>query len=306
MLSAAVDAYLNTRRALGYKLREPEWILRDFTRFASARGDKFVRTQTALAWAQGRKVSPARKCSLVRTVARFARYAQAEDARHQLPPDGVFGRHSVKRRPPFLFAADDVEALVRGARGTEPEGALQPLVYSTLLGLLACTGLRISEALNLKIGDLTPEGLVVRHGKFGKSRLLPLHPTTGKQLDDYLGRRREEAGACEYFFVSREGRQLHQNTIRGVFHRLVQSLQIARRDACPRPRLHDLRFYFANQALANCPGNHTGISRHVVALTTYLGHSDASYSYWYLEATPQILCGIADRCEVFMKGGSDL
>lgn len=302
MLSAAVDAYLVTRRAVGYRLSDPAWILRDFARFATATGDMFVRTRTVLAWAQARKVSPARKCSLVRTVARFARYAQAEDTRHQVPPEDIFGRHRPRRRPPFLFVPQDVEALVRGARGMGPEDALQPLVYSTVLGLLASTGMRISEALDLKIGDLTPAGLVVRHAKFGKSRLLPLHPTTRHKLDDYLARRQQEAGACEYLFVSREGRKLHKNTIREVFRRLVHSLGIARRDASSHPRLHDLRFYFANQALVGCPGDHESISRHVVALTTYLGHSDASYSYWYLEATPKLLCDMADRCEAFMKG----
>lgn len=302
MLSAAVDAYLATRRAVGYQLRGPESILRSFVRFASAKGDMLVRTRTVLDWARDRKGSPARKCCLLGTVARFARYVQTEDEHHEVPPADIFGRHPPKRRPPFLFVPQDVEALIRAARETGPEGALQPLVYSTLLGLLASTGLRISEALALEIGDLTAEGLVVRHGKFGKSRLLPLHPTTRKKLDEYLIRRSQEAGACEFLFVSREGRNLHENTIRGVFRRLVRSLGLVRRDAPPFPRLHDLRFYFANQALANCPGDHARVSRHVVALTTYLGHSDASCSYWYLEATPKLLCDIAERCEDFVNG----
>jgi integrase len=114
-----------------------------------------------------------------------------------------------------------VEALVRAALTLGPPGSLQPHVYSTLFGLLAATGLRISEALHLRIEDVTPEGLVVRYTKFAKSRLLPLHATTQVRLDSYLARRRKLAGSCPWVFVSITGRKLHANTVRGVFRRLV-------------------------------------------------------------------------------------
>ena len=65
-----------------------------------------------------------------------------------------------------------------------------------------------------------------------------------------------------------------------------------------------MRFYFANQALTHCPGDHEGIGRHMVALTTYLGHSDVRNGYWYLEATPALFARIADRCEDFANGGN--
>ena len=185
-----------------------------------------------------------------------------------------------------------------------PKNSLQPFVYRTLFGLLACTGLRISEALNLRLEDLTSEGLVIRNTKFGKSRLLPFHPSTRNALDHYRARRSQEAGTCSYLFVSMKGRKLHQNTARGVFRRLVRSLDIAGPHDEPRPRLHDLRFYFANQAMANCPDDLRGISRHMVALTTYLGHSDVRNSYWYLEASPMLMSKIADKCESFVNGGT--
>jgi integrase len=146
--------------------------------------------------------------------------------------------------------------------------------------------------------DVTAEGLVVRHTKFGKSRLLPLHPTTRSALHQYLERRDQETGTGEYVFLSRRGRKLPATTVRGVFGRLVRSLGIASGNGQPRPRLHDLRFYVANQALRNGPANDTaGISRHMVALTTSLGHRDVRNSYWYLEATPVLLARIAERCE---------
>jgi integrase len=304
MLNAAVDAYLAARRAAGFQLRDQEGILRDFTRFAFAKGDTFVRSRTALEWIRTRHGSPLRSCVRLRTLVHLARYLHAEDDRHEVPPAHAFGRHRPRRRSPFIFTPQQVTALVREAGTLGPKSLLQPRVYSTLFGLLACTGLRISEALNLRLEDVTSEGLVVRNTKFGKSRLLALHPSTRKVLERYLERRSQEAGACPYLFVSVKGRQLHANTARGVFRRLVGALGIAGPNDKPRPRLHDLRFYFANQVMTDSPDDHWGISRHMVALTTYLGHSNVCNSYWYLEASPQLLSRIADNCESFVKGES--
>ena len=303
MLSAAVDAYLTSRRAAGFQLHDHEGILRDFARFALAAGDVVVRTRTVLEWVRARDGSPQRRGVRLRTVVHFARYLQAEDARHDVPPPGVFGRHPPRRRPPFLLTPPEVKALVGAARVLDPRSARGLHVYPALFGLLACTGLRISEALNLQRQDVTAEGLVVRHTKFGKRRLLPLHPTTRSALDQYLERRDQEAGTGEYVFLSVKRRKLHASTVRGVFGRLVRALGITAGPGQPRPRLHDLRFYFANQALTNGPEGSTGISRHMVALTTYLGHSDVRNSYWYLEATPVLLARIAERCEDFVNGG---
>ncbi len=164
MLSAAVDAYLAGRRAAGFQLRDHEGMLRDFARFASAKGDAVVRAQTVLEWVRARDGSALRRCVRLRTVVHLARFLQAEDARHEVPPPDAFGRSRPRRRPPFLFTPQDVHALVRDTRTLGPEGS-PPLVYSTLFGLLAATGLRISEALNLRTEDVTPEGLVVRHTK---------------------------------------------------------------------------------------------------------------------------------------------
>lgn len=302
MLTAAVDSYLAMRRALGYRLRDTEMILRDFVAFAGAKQDSHVYTQTVLEWIRRANGSPLRSCVRLRTVVRFARYLQAEDPLHEVPPEHAFGHHRPQRRPPFLFTPAEVVALVRAARALRPEGALRPHLYSTLFGLIACTGLRISEALNLRIEDVTSDGLVVRNAKFGKSRLLPLHPSAKSQLEHYVEHRLQEASTCPFVFISGKGVQLHANTVRGAFCRLVAALGIARNTQ--RPRVHDLRFYFANQALTNSPADHQGISRHMVALTTYLGHRDARNSYWYLEATPALFSKIASRCEAFVEGGN--
>ena len=271
MLSTAVDAYLTGRRSAGFRLNDHEGILRDFARFAAATGDAVIRTRTVIEWVRARGGSPLRRCVRLRTVVHFARYLRAEDERHDVPPADTFGRYRPRRRPPFLFTPQDVQALVRDARALGFTGAWRPLVYSTLFGLIASTGLRISEALNLRLEDVTAEGLIVRDTKCGKSRLLPLHRTTRTALAPYLARCHQEAGTCAYVFPSMKGRKLHANTVRHIFRRLVRSLGIARGKGQPRPRLHDLRFYFANQVLTNGPADHHGISRHMIALTTYPG-----------------------------------
>jgi integrase len=304
MLSAAVDGYLAARRAVGFQLRDTEDILRDFVAFASGKANTHVYSRTVLDWIRSSNSSPPRKYVRLRTVILWARYLHAEDERHEIPPHEAFRRHTPQRRPPFLFTPADVESLVRAARTLGPARSLQPHIYSTLFGLLASTGLRISEALNLQIEDVTPNGLLVRNTKFGKSRLLPLHATTQERIENYLARRRRETGACPFVFVSVRGGKLHCNTVRGVFRRLVYSLGIARAEDKLRPRLHDLRFYFANQALTHSPSDHDGIGRHMVALTTYLGHSDVRNGYWYLEATPALFATIATRCEDFANGGN--
>jgi integrase len=303
MLTAAVDTYLAARRAIGFKLRDHDGILHDFAAFASAKGDTHVRGGTVLEWVGQGTRSPLRSCVRLRTVVRFARYLHAEDERHEVPPEDACGHHRPQRRPPFLFSAAQVETLVRAALALGPPRSLQLHVYSTLFGLLAATGLRISEALNLRVEDVTPEGLVVRSTKFAKSRLLPLHATTRARLESYLARRRKLADSCPWVFVSITGCKLHANTARGVFLRLVYALGIAQPQGKLRPRLHDLRFYFANQVLTMSPGDPDGISRHMLALTTYLGHRDVRNGYWYLEATPALFAKIADRCEAFAGGG---
>ncbi len=174
MLTSAVDSYLTARRAVGFELRDHDGILHDFAAFAAAKGDTHVRSATVLEWVGQGNRSPLRNCVRLRTVVRLARYLHAEDDRHDVPPEDACGRHRPQRKPPFLFTFPDVEALVRTALTLGPQRSLQPHVYSTLFGLLAATGLRISEALNLRIEDVTAEGLVVRKTKFGKSRLLPL------------------------------------------------------------------------------------------------------------------------------------
>ena len=152
MLKDAVDTYLAIRRAGGFKLQDDELYLNSFARFAMARGDTHVVTQTAIAWAQQSRSEPQRATRL-KTVIRFARLSRATDRRHELPPHGVFNPQ--RRRPvPYLLSEQEIQALMAQAAQLGPAGSLRPPMYRTVIGLLAATGLRISEALGLCFQDM--------------------------------------------------------------------------------------------------------------------------------------------------------
>lgn len=183
-----------------------------------------------------------------------------------------------------------------------PSGSLRPHMYRTLFALLACTGLRISEALALQFGDITPNGLLIRKTKFHKARLVPLHETAVDGLEDYLIRRRRVGGADNHVFISLRGQGVRYYTVYETFRSLVQALGLEPETGRPSPHLHSLRHSFAVRVLEACPQGRDCINRHMLALSTYLGHSRVTDTYWYLETTPQLMVDIADACERFTKG----
>ena len=298
----AVDSYLTVRRAAGYGLKKVEQLLRSFARFCAEHGEVFVSTQTAINWA-GQGSSAPQRAFRLKSVVHFARFIRAEDQRNEIPPDDVFGGYQIKRRIPFIFTTEDIEDLVNEALKLGPRGSLRPHVYSTLFGLLGVTGMRVSEALALRFKDLTADGLVIHDSKFGKSRLLPLHNTTTVALDEYLKKRRLVVPDDDHVFVSWQNKVLSYSAARNCFHHLVRTLGFHQRPAQPQPRLHDLRHSYATRSLLSSSDERYKISRHMLALSTYLGHSSIADTYWYLEATPQLLARISNETESFVCGG---
>lgn len=302
MLMQEVDRYLAVRRAAGFQLKKVEKTLRSFVRFCAPRGKTHICNDTALAWASEGS-SLAQRAFRLKTLVHFARYVRAEDERHELPPDDVFGGYQIRRRIPFIFTDEDINRLVGEASRMGPPDSLRPRTYSTLFALLAVTGMRISEALALRFSDVSAEGLVIRNTKFGKTRLLPLHASTTAGFEKYLIRRQQIAGGDDHVFISLWGRGLSYSAVHERFQALVRGLKLHTRPGKPHPRLHDLRHSFATRALQNCPEGRDAIARHVLALSTYLGHSSIQNTYWYLEATPELLTDIASTCEAFVYGG---
>jgi integrase/recombinase XerD len=302
MLMQAVDTYLAMRRAVGFALDHTEGYLRNFARFAMARGDTHIVVPTAVDWAS-RTTSEAQRHNRRQTVIRFARFMAAEDARHEMPPEGLFwGR---RQRPmPYIFSENELEQLLSAARRLGPPGSLRPQTYSTLCGLLAVTGMRVSEARHLHLHDVTLDGLLIRETKFHKSRVLPLHVTTRMALDRYIDQRRRCAGADPHLFVTRRGGKLSHTVVAETVHQVLTVAGIPHRPARRRLRLMDLRHTFAVRALEKSPETRDAVGRHTLALTTYMGHACVSDTYWYLETTPQLMTDIATACETFMQGGT--
>ena len=302
MLSQDAARYIELHRAMGFKFRIQGSLLRSFVGFAEPRGDQFVRTQRVLDWAAKAPSPPQRRNRLL-AVRRFALAMRAEDERHQIPPRDAFGHESFKRRTPYIYSQDDIARLLGAAAQLKPQNSIRPATYSTLFALLAATGLRISEALALKLDDLTDDGLLIRATKFRKSRLMPLHQTTRRALDHYLVlRTRLGVAADSALFVSVAGTALCYSTVIAIFLRLVRSLGLHAGPGHRGPRLHQLRHTFAVRSLEQCAGNPEAVSRHMTALSTYLGHAHASDTYWYLEATPLLMGQIAASGEAWHRG----
>ena len=242
MLAKTVDYYLALRRASGFSLKSQGSLLRTFATFSDAKGKHYVCSQTAIEWA-GSVSSVVQRARRLDEVIRFARYMHAEDPRHEIPP-AVFGCETRRRPVPFIFSKDDIRSIVQTASQLGPP-SLRRYTYSTLFALLSCTGLRISEAVRLRLGDITADGLVIRCSKFRKSRLVPLHETTRAALEVYLERRRPYAPFDDHLFVSLRRRPLLIQDAQCAFHTVVEKIGLPCGPELPRPTLHSLRHTFA-------------------------------------------------------------
>jgi integrase len=299
MLTKLLDEYVALRKATGFKFSNPEAHLRSFVTYAEARGDRRIKSSTAIAWASQSKTQRQRYRRL-RTVARFAEHLRAEDRGHELPPARLFA--STASRPvPRILTQEEIALIVSSALELGHERSNLGLTYSTLFGLIATTGMRLSEALSLRISDVSEEGLMIRKSKFGRSRLLPLHATTLSALKSYL-RKRGRVHDTNVLFLSSRNKPFVAHSALMMFRRLCHRVGIKKDAFGKRARIHDLRHTFAVRALERCPVGRDHVERHMVALTTYLGHARIESTYWYLEATPRLMRDIAAACEAVVGG----
>jgi len=300
MLARAVQSYLAVRRAAGFSLRDVGIHLKSFAAYTDAQGQHYVNSQTAIEWAR-QVPSVQSRARRLADVARFARYLQAEDARHQIP-SAVFGSERRPRPTPYILSEEQICQIIRLAAQSGYR-TLRRQTYSTLFALLSCTGLRVSEAIRLRYDDITPDGLVIRCSKFRKSRLVPLHETARAGLERYLQQRRSYAPFDDHLFISLRRKPLLIKDVETAFRTVADRMGLPRGRGQRRPTPHSLRHAFAVRALQTCPDGRERITQHMLMLSTYLGHSHAALTYWYLEAVPELMRGIADRCEAHFAGG---
>lgn len=296
---ARVEAYLAHRRALGYKMRTEGRMLLNFARAADLSGHRGPLTRKlALHWAalprQADRLYHARRLEVVRG---FAQHQIVFEPATEIPPRHVYGPAHC-RKPPHLYCPAQIHQLLR--RATQLPGRLRPLTYHTLLGLLACTGLRISEALALSIRDVDwVQGvLTVQESKYRQTRLVPVHPSALPSLQRYAQRRQALFPLAQHFFVSDRGNRFAYTTVRTVFRKLAHGLvsTSGRRFV----RLHDLRHTFACRVLQRWQRSKRGATGRVVILSRYLGHVHVNDTYWYLTAAPELLAEAARLFEPAM------
>ena len=291
-LTKAVEFYLQQRRQLGFPLKEDGQMLHQLVGYASERNHRGALTsELALAWAQApvgaSRLWWARRLDAAR---RFASFWRVFDPRTELPPVGILGP-SYRRRAVHLYTPQQIAALMLAARQL---GGRRGLSFEALIGLLACTGLRIGEALRLQQRDIdwTAAGLTVRHSKFGRSRCLPLHSSTLSALKLYQQRRQACHSGQASFLIGGNGRAIGYAQAAATFRGLREYLGWNQK---PVPRLHDLRHTFAVRCLIDWYRQGEDIDRKVLGLVSYLGHSNLKGTYWYLSAVPELLSLIQTR-----------
>jgi integrase/recombinase XerD len=298
-LRARAGEYLAMRRALGFKLTTQGRHLMSFVVFCEERGADRVTADLAIEWAtrtsrgSGNEVYQARRLDVVRI---FARHLQPLDPATEIPPDDVLARRYL-RIPPYLYSPAEITAIMDAAGGLAP--ALRAATWRTLIGLLAVTGMRQGEACRLlrqdaSLGDGT---LVIRDSKFGKSRLVFLHPTTAAALRAYERARDRAFPAPEAatFFVNSRGGPLDGHNIQHTFAVLIAAAGIQAPAGQRAPRLHDLRHAFTVATMLDRDGGN--VQARLPLLSTWLGHVDPKSTYWYLQAVPELLALAAGRLE---------
>jgi len=306
-LSRQLQDYLNLRRQLGFKLNTEGRLLPSFVRLAKQQGARFITTKLALRWAtmSPNTTQKTRACRLC-MVRKFAEYLSTVEPRTEVPAQKLIP-YKFSRREPYHYTDNQVRQLIGAARQIHPSRRIKGLTFSTLLGLLAVTGMRVGEALALDFQDLDfAKGLLtIRQAKGNKSRLVPLHSSTVQALQRYASIRDGlyPHPISQNFFVSEGSIRPKYEAMRRWF--IMATCQVGLRQSAGRsgPRMHDLRHYFAIRTLLDWYRCDANVDARLPELATFLGHSHVSDTYWYLSAVPELLELATRRWERANKGG---
>jgi integrase len=303
-LRRSLDDYLRVRRSLGYKLERASELLDDFVTHMDSAGDGTVTVSLALDWATLSSDAGSRwRAQRLGVVRGFARYLLAFDSDTEVPPAGMLP--SGKARPaPFLYSEADIAALMAAARGVGLP--LRSITLEAVIGLLATTGLRVGEALRLDRQDVDFDRgtLSVRNSKQGRSRSVPLHPSTVQALETYSSRRSEllPLPCSASFFVSRRGTRLASGNLREAFNEVLHRAGLPPRVQHVGPRLGDFRHTFAVRTLLGWHRDGVDVMAHLPLLSTFMGHVSPASTYWYLSASPELLAAAAERLDSTLGG----
>lgn len=307
-LSQAVEDYLALRRSLGFKLREYGVCLHEFVSFLGRRSAAHITSALAVEYASSRAdekpVSWAWRLMIIRG---FAEYRSAADPKTEVPHRRLLP-FRCKRARPYLYSKDEIGRLLRAALTMVSPHPLRQRTHCCLFGLLAVTGMRLGEALSLQSQDVDlDQGLLtIRRAKFDKSRLVPLHPSTCAVLREYVRLRDETHERRQrpvgFFFATIHGTRLNNSGVNLVFRELSRKIGLRKNGGGSGPRLHDFRHRFAVETLLRWYRNGEEVTRRMPILSTYLGHSNVTGTYWYLTNTPELMAAASKLLETRWKG----
>jgi integrase len=305
-LHRAVEDYLALRRDLGFKLPYHGLYLHEFVAFLKKKGSPHITSKLAVEYATQRADEPhdsqARRLLVIRG---FARYWIGVDPKTEIPPVGLL-RCRRQRAKPYLYSKDEICRLMDAALNRRASDPLKSQAFCCLFGLLAVSGLRVGEAVSLRPQDvdLSQRMLTIRGAKFGKIRLVPLHPSTCAVLREYARCRDERLGprVASCFFSTSHGAKLWPPDIRKIFYQLSRQIGIRKPGARRGPRLHDFRHRFAIETLLRWYRTGEAVDARIPVLSTYLGHGSPVDTYWYLGNTPELIAAAGKRMEARWKG----
>jgi len=307
ILSSHLECYVGLKEALGSSMHTELLQLKSFVRFIEEKGFTGpITAQLAIEWACSATAVVGGQARLLRIVRGFLSYLRAAVPETEIPDPGLLAR--VSRPNPYIYSPSEIADLLTTASSLEPKDSLRPHTFSTIIGLLASTGLRPIEAVRLTVADvqldLEPPRLLVRQTKFRKSRFVPIHATTAEMLRRY-SKERTRLGYhthSDAFFISEQRRPLHHATLRRTFRALLRRLNISASNG-RTPKLHGLRHTFAVQRLLTWYREGTDVNANLPNLSVYLGHVCPHNTYWYLTATPELLSAAASSFESYAHSG---
>lgn len=298
-LSALLEEYLEVRRALGAKLKQTEWLLRQFLAFLAQHEATVITIDWALKWACEPESASARyRYQRLAAVRKFSQYAQVADNRHQQVPPGLLPY--CRRRPhPYIYTSDEILAVMNAAE--QLPGCLRPATYATIVGLLSVTGMRTGEVVRLDRSDVDLQHgqIAIRNTKFGKSRMVLCHRSTQQMLCQYASKRDRmlKQHHCEAFFLNDRGMRISQDTLQYTFVQLSYASGLRKVESACKPRLHDLRHTYAVRTLMQWYRDDVDVESQLPHLATWLGHVGIGECYWYLSAVPELMHLVAQKLD---------
>ncbi|MCB2181242.1 MAG: tyrosine-type recombinase/integrase [Desulfobulbaceae bacterium] len=311
-LTTHLENYLNVRRNLGYDLSTAERVLRRFTCFVDDQGADHITVDMFLRWKEqfgsANNNTWSRRLGMVRL---FAAWLQGIDPRNEVPPVGLISGKNHRPRP-YIYTPEQIANIVSAAAKLPSPYGLRGKTCSTMFGLIAVTGLRVSEAIGLdeKDVDLDNAVLTVRCGKNGKFRFVPISSCAVDRLGVYRAERNRLLGTGRSpFFLHESGQRPGDCSVRYNFARISQFIGLRDRQVFHKhgrgPRIHDLRHTFAARTIIDWYKKGLDPDREMIKLSTYLGHSKPEYTYWYIEAVPELLRLASMRAERSITAGGE-